>query len=214
MKLAHRFAVLFLILITGFAVYGSWSFKVLSELKVNGPVYQRIIQGKDLIADILPPPEYIIESYLVSLQAMSAAPGERKPLIDSLKALKTDYDTRHDFWAKETLDDELKDQLLDKAGKPAREFYQIAFTQFVPALEKDDSAAAAAALDKMKAHYLTHRLAINKLVQLASKRNEIDEGNAKTKIATSTWALLAILLLVTTLVSVFLIGISRSSCQR
>lgn len=88
MKLAHRFAVLFLILITGFAVYGSWSFKVLSELKVNGPVYQRIIQGKDLIADILPPPEYIIESYLVSLQAMSAAPGERKPLIDNLKALK------------------------------------------------------------------------------------------------------------------------------
>lgn len=32
------------------------------RIKVNGPVYRDIIRGKDLIADILPPPEYIIES--------------------------------------------------------------------------------------------------------------------------------------------------------
>lgn len=31
------------------------------RIKVNGPVYVDIIRGKDLIADILPPPEYIIE---------------------------------------------------------------------------------------------------------------------------------------------------------
>src|SRR5919108_169668 len=36
----------------------------LSELKVGGPVYRQIVLGKDLIADILPPPEYVIESYL------------------------------------------------------------------------------------------------------------------------------------------------------
>ena len=41
---------------------------MLEEPKVNGPVYQRIVQGKDLSADVLPPPEYIIESYLVTLQ--------------------------------------------------------------------------------------------------------------------------------------------------
>jgi len=40
------------------------------RIKVNGPVYLDIVRGKDLIADILPPPEYIIESYLVVLQGM------------------------------------------------------------------------------------------------------------------------------------------------
>jgi methyl-accepting chemotaxis protein len=40
------------------------------RIKVNGPVYQEIERGKDLIADILPPPEYIIEAYLVALQAL------------------------------------------------------------------------------------------------------------------------------------------------
>jgi methyl-accepting chemotaxis protein len=59
MKLSHRFMALFAVLVFGFATYGAWSFKVLNNFKVNGPVYQRIVQGKDLIGDILPPPEYI-----------------------------------------------------------------------------------------------------------------------------------------------------------
>ena len=210
MKLSHRFIVLLVILIASFASYGAWSFKVLNNLKVNGPVYQRIVQGKDLIADILPPPEYIIESYLVSLQAIAAAPAERKPLIDNLKSLKNDYDTRHVFWSKENLDGAIKEMLLSSADKPAQEFYQIAFAQFVPALEKEDSAAAAAALDEMKQRYMLHRSAINKLVELATRRNEADEANARTEIASSAWIMLAILIGATGLVALFLLAIARS----
>jgi hypothetical protein len=40
------------------SVYG------LSQLKVGGPLYNQIKLGNDLIADILPPPEYVIEAYL------------------------------------------------------------------------------------------------------------------------------------------------------
>jgi hypothetical protein len=65
LKIRTRFMLLLGLFVCGFALYGSWSFKTLNELKVNGPLYQRIVQNKDLIADILPPPEYIIESYLV-----------------------------------------------------------------------------------------------------------------------------------------------------
>jgi methyl-accepting chemotaxis protein len=210
MKLSHRFIVLLAILVISFATYGAWSFKVLNNLKVNGPVYQRIVQGKDLIADILPPPEYIIESYLVSLQAMAAPPAERKALIENLKSLKNDYDTRHVFWVKENLEGALKDLLLVSADKPAQEFYQIAFSQFVPALERDDSVAAAAALETMKQHYVVHRAAVNKLVELATKRNEVDEASAKTEIETSTWIMLALLIGATGLVASFLLGIARS----
>jgi len=194
LKLAHRFALLMAIIVAGFALYGAWSFSVLNQLKVNGPIYQRVVQGKDLIADILPPPEYIIESYLVSLQAMSAAPAERKALIDNLKSLKGDYDTRHDFWTKEVLEDDLKNLLLNGADKPAQAFYQVAFNQFVPALEKADAPAAAAALDVMKQHYSQHRAAVNQLVERATKRNADDEADAKVQIASSSAIMLAILL--------------------
>ncbi|KQQ40083.1 chemotaxis protein [Duganella sp. Leaf126] len=194
MKLAHRFAVLMGIIIAGFALYGSWSFYVLNRVKVNGPIYEQVVQGKDLIADILPPPEYIIESYLVALQATSAPPAERAPLIDNLRALKKDYDTRHDYWTGQPLDAETKDMLVKGADKPAQAFYQVAFAQLVPALEKNDTAAAEAAMALMKQHYAQHRSAINALVERATKLNADDEAGARAEIASSSAIMLAILL--------------------
>ncbi|MDO8654751.1 MAG: methyl-accepting chemotaxis protein [Undibacterium sp.] len=194
MKLSQRLLALLLIILLSFVAYGAWSFKVLNNLKVNGPVYQHIVQGKDLIADILPPPEYIIESYLVTLQLMAALPAQRPQLIDSFKSLKKDYDTRHDFWVKENLDGALKEQLLTIADKPAQMFYQVAFNQFLPALEKDDTAAATAALEAMKQSYQAHRGGINTLVELVNKRNETDEASARAEIETASWIMLAILL--------------------
>ena len=210
MKLAHRFAILMGIIIVGFASYGSWSFHVLIHVKVNGPIYDRVVQGKDLIAEILPPPEYIIESYLVALQAMSASPAERGPMIDNLKLLKKDYDTRHDFWAGQALDGDTKDLLLKGADKPAQAFYHVAFTQLVPALEKDDAAAADAALGLMKHHYALHRVAINQLVERATKLNAQDEADAKEKIASASAIMLGILLASVGLAAAVSYGLARS----
>src|ERR1017187_10342229 len=85
-KLWHRFAFLVGLFAFGYIIYGVWSFKTLNELKVNGPIYQRIVQGKDLISDILPPPEYILESYLVALQLYVADDrAEQDRLIERLK---------------------------------------------------------------------------------------------------------------------------------
>lgn len=65
-----KLAVLVCVFICSFAVFFVLAFFTLNKLKVNGPVYHNIAQGKDLIADILPPPEYIIESNLVALQML------------------------------------------------------------------------------------------------------------------------------------------------
>src|SRR5437868_12356878 len=114
--LRSKFLLLLGVLLVGFVIFGVWSFYVLQELRVNGPVYERIVQGKDLIADILPPPEYIIESYLVSMQFERATDkAEQDALVTRLKALKADYDTRHEFWLKETLEPGLKDIFLTQA---------------------------------------------------------------------------------------------------
>ena len=85
-KLSRRLALLVAIFSLGMIVYGGWSLRVLHELKVNGPVYQRIVQGKDLVADVLPPPEYILESYLVAFQLMASEDrGAQDKLVERLK---------------------------------------------------------------------------------------------------------------------------------
>ena len=193
LKLSHRFAVLIGVFALGFAVYGAWSFKTINELKVNGPVYQRIVQGKDLIADILPPPEYIIESYLVALQIAGAAEkAEQDTLIERLKTLQAEYDTRHAVWLKEGLGSELDDIFLKQAHIPAMTFYAAAFKEFIPAIQKQDREASAAAMTRMKQSYETHRKAIDQVVQITTKRNETDEAQAKDRIQSANLSLLAI----------------------
>ena len=193
-KLSHSFAILIGLGALGFIVYGVWSFKTLNELKVNGPIYQRIVQGKDLIADILPPPEYIIESYLVTLQLPDAGAGaEQDQLVARLKKLKGEYDERHAFWLKEELDGDLSENLLKQAHPQAANFYNIAFNEYLPAVKKSDKEAAAQAMTRMKAAYEKHRAAIDKVVELAGKRNAADEADAKARIQSATRLLLVIL---------------------
>src|SRR3954449_10318826 len=69
----------------------------LSQLKVGGPLYSKIKLGNDLIADILPPPAYVIEAYLeatLALQDPSTVVARRERLLQ----LKKEYDERHQFW--------------------------------------------------------------------------------------------------------------------
>ena len=196
MKLSHRFALLISVFVFGFGLYCAWSFKALNDLKVNGPVYQRIVQGKDLIADILPPPEYIIESYLVSMQLAGAADkAEQEVLVARLKTLKDEYDKRHEFWLKEDLDSSLKDIFLNQAHAPAVAFYKTAFDELVPVVQKQDKDAAAAVMTRMRQFYETHRKVIDQVVEITTKRNESDEEFAREKISSARWLMLAIFII-------------------
>ncbi len=68
LKLSQKVVMPVFVSLVGFVIASTASFRALSKINVNGPRYQRIVQGKDLVAVILPPSGYIIESYLVALQ--------------------------------------------------------------------------------------------------------------------------------------------------
>jgi methyl-accepting chemotaxis protein len=211
LTLSHRFLILIGVFALGFLVYGGWSFRTLDELKVNGKLYERIVQGKDLIADILPPPVYIIESYLVCLQIGSAlTDADQAVLTERLKVLQTDYQTRHAFWAGQSLDQDVAILLLKQAHEPAEAFYKIAFDAYLPALQKKDAAAATAAMQRMKLLYETHRQSIDQIVQLATKQGQADEAAAATQIRSATLWLMAILVLALTTSTLIAIGTLRN----
>ncbi|MGZ5059674.1 MAG: methyl-accepting chemotaxis protein, partial [Methylobacter sp.] len=89
-----RFILILGTLIIGFSLFGIATFKAMTKLNVNGPVYQRIAQGKDVIADVLPPPEYIIESYMVALQLTVVSDFydlKTQALVSRFKKLKLAY---------------------------------------------------------------------------------------------------------------------------
>ena len=209
-KLFFRFALIILCVVIGFAIYGLWSFKTLNQLKVNGPTYLHIAQGKDLVADILPPPVYIIESYLVSLQLNSEDKSEQAGLVARLKVLQEEYHSRHAFWEKEKLSRDLNDALLKEAHAPALAFYTLVFEQFVPAIQAGNKEHAASALSAMKGAYEKHRKAIDQVVKSANSRVVIDEQEAAEQIRAATFVMLAVLVLTIAFTVFVAILISRS----
>jgi methyl-accepting chemotaxis protein len=196
LTLSLRLAALVAIFLTGMAIYGFWSFRTLDELKVNGPLYQRVIQSKDLIADVLPPPVYVLESYLVGFQLMAAAgQPEQDALAARLLALRRDYDARRRYWQGRQLDHEVAEILLKQVDAPAQAFYAAAFGQLIPALRARDNGRAEAAMLRMKQAYARHLAAVNRLVAISGRRAAATEAESAGLIAWSSLTLLAILAL-------------------
>jgi len=193
LRFARRLAILVGIFAGGFLLYGFWSFRTLDELRVNGPLYAEVIQGKDLIADVLPPPLYIIESFLVAQQlAAASSQVERAQLAQRLRTLHAQQVARVHYWQGRPIDGSLAES-LKQANIQATAFYNEAFGQLVPALELGDRPRAEHALAKMQRHYDLHRQVVDDLVNLAASRARFTEGQAADRIRFDSALMLAIL---------------------
>ena len=190
-----RFAILLCIFTLGFAFFGAWSFKTLNELQVNGPLFQRIVKNKDLVADVLPPPAYIIESYLTALQISTASDAtHRDALAQTLTRLRKDYNDAHDKWKSSGIGPELESKLLVQADGPAKAFYAAVFDGLIPAAQKEDRAGVAGALKAAESAYEEHRRAIDEVVKQANALVVQDEADARNRIQFASLLLGAILL--------------------
>lgn len=174
-----RFTLIVGTLVIGFSLFGFATFKAMNTLNVNGPIYQRIVQGKDIIADVLPPPEYIIESYLVALQLTQANdPVEISALMLHFQTLKTEYQSRHRYWLGQSLEQELHTPLLENSYRAAQSFYDEAEHHFLPAIQSAERNGLMLSLQKMRLAYEQHRTAVDEVVRLTTARNAGDEAQA------------------------------------
>lgn len=161
----------------GFAAVLFTGNAALSKLKVGGPVYGQILLGKDLIADILPPPEYILESYLETTLALQDHAGlaEHKT---RLAQLHKDYDQRHLYWQQAPIDATIKQELTESSHEQVNAFWNETETTFLPALERNDQDTARRAYAGLTKNYLAHRAIIDKIVAQTNAENQKIETSA------------------------------------
>ncbi|WP_374479353.1 response regulator [Zoogloea sp.] len=125
-------------------------------------------QGKDVIADVLPPPLYVIEAQLTALQLGQARAAERPPLLGKLSSLKRKYDERNTYWAQQALSPELRDALLATQKRTADAYWRFLFDDYVAALQRDDTAEAAELQRTLLERYEAHRATVDATVKIAS----------------------------------------------
>jgi methyl-accepting chemotaxis protein WspA len=211
MKLSVRLILLAVCFIVGFLTFGYFSYRTLDVVKVNGPVYKQIVQSKDVVADVLPPPEYIIESYLLVLELNdetdAVAMGK---LFERGKKLRREYEERHEFWLQDLAPGPLKQAMTDRAYRPAMAFFEIRDNQFVPAMQAGDRTKAHdITRGPLKQLYEEHRVAIDDVVAMATKANVEQEKHATEIISRDS----LVLLIIAGMVVVVVFFISTSAWQ-
>jgi len=158
-----------LLALAGFLVFGVVAYFTVSELKINGARYRRITQGMNLVADVVPPQEYLVESYLAVHQMLGETDRRRlDDLIQQGQTLRAAFEARHQYWQRALSPGPLRDALLKDAYEPGVEFLRIRDDEFVPAVRRgDQEAARLIAETQLKPLYEQHRKAILECVQLA-----------------------------------------------
>lgn len=222
LTLRGKFNLLIILFAAGALLFGFASLQMISKVKVNGPHYELIIKGKDLQADILPPPAYILESYAIALQCLTVAnPEALAGLLEKGNALQKDFADRYTYWESRLPDPEMRKLLFEEARPPALEFFKVRDTQFKAALEAGDKEKAGKIFSSnLQPLYDKHLAAILKLVESANKFTADEEKNVAHMISRSSGFLLlaiaAVVLVVVFLsraVSSSIIGTAQRTAQ-
>ena len=149
-----------------FSLVAVWQY-ALSNITIGGSTYTEIAEAKDLVADVLPPPQYIIEPYLIATLALESPATAPMRQAESI-TLKAEYDQRHRHWSNSKLDSEARDLLLGDAHRPAEAFWKLLLEDFYPALITGDESRASKTYKVLSEHYAQHRSAVDKVVLRAT----------------------------------------------
>ena len=209
LTIAAKLRLILAMSVLGIVVSSMLFYDAMKRSSVHGPGYMEIVQGKDVIADILPPPEYIVESHLVVHQMVVALQNKRQSEvtrgIDRLQVLKKEFTDRHAFWNTDLSDEKQRAMMLEQLYTPAMEFYQILESELIPACEQNqEEKAVQILLGPLTEQYTLHRDAVNSLVTYTMEKNVTREGEIVESMNASTN--LCLVIVVTTIAIVGGVG--------
>jgi len=196
-KLSHQLAALLLAFLVGMIAFGIYSNYCLirtsskisaaeAKARVNGDIYNRIVLTKDLLADVLPPPAYLIESYLMALRLIdSADKSGQEMLIGQIDRLHREFNASFNRWNKDLPKGQLKDSFLNSA-EAGRSFFEILEKQLIPAVTTGNNTLAKEIAQKgLLEKYNAQRAEIDKVVTHANEESDVTKKELNQAIAES-----------------------------
>jgi len=193
-KVKAKLSLLLVMFALGFTAFALISYDTLRTLQVNGPYYHKIAAGKDIIADVLPPPKYIIESYLLALQMADPANREEvNDMIERSRKLRDQYNERQEYWKNDSIivGTPMYTPMLEGSYTPAIEFFEVRDNEFIPAVRRRDyKTAESLTRGKLKILYERHRRGVDEVVRAATAYNTMVEQEAAAAVTQRTAILL------------------------
>jgi methyl-accepting chemotaxis protein len=167
-----------LLLLTAASLYS------LEKVRIGGAEFEKIDANNDLIADVLPPPLYLVESHLWVME-IEANPAASAEPISKLGQLRKDFDDRLNYWKNQKISPEITARVRDQLAPSGQAFWQLVEGELLPAVRAGDAAAIAKAGDDIDRAYAEERKIVDGLVPLlkASDQRLQTEANGIVRLA-------------------------------
>jgi len=137
----------------------------LKTLQVNGPLYGEIVGGKDLIADILPPPMFLVESYLLANEAV-VHPELVARNLARIADLRREDAARRGYWKQFALREDLRRQLEGEVLPRSDALWATIEGPFRSAVQNGGNVGPV--MDTLRDQFSAHREAVVKLVEMST----------------------------------------------
>ena len=191
-RIVVLFSAFTLALIT---IGGSIAAYHISKNVIGGAEFNRIVDAKDAVADILPPPMFVVEPFVhANIAALNTS--EASASIAEIKRLRGLFDESRKRWAESDLPPALKQAMVRDVGESAAAFWQILETEFLPAVSAGDRITASSALSALDNKFQAHRVhVVATTAKLIDYSNSVSESSAtQVRILMVELLLLAVLL--------------------
>lgn len=171
-----------------FSAYG------INTIRFGGEMHRVNQQLSDFNADILPPPEYLVESYLIA-NLVVRSPSQLDSYSRKLSKLKREWHERAEHWAASDLEPSLKAGIGKTVAEDGTAFWKIVEERLLPAARSRDATQTMQALADLDKVYEQHRDRIDTLVTgAAQEQKELAETASLT--LTAIYIGLAVVVLV------------------
>ena len=136
--------------IVAFILFAAMSFWVINQVRVNGPVYNNLLEYQNLVADALPPPLYPVDAFAFYNQAYVASTNfnneKRDKALENAAKYEVLFKERAAYWQKNLNNEKLQGPFAAMV-KSGENFYQVAHARFIPSLPLGTVAASAPLAD-------------------------------------------------------------------
>ncbi|MDT0506601.1 methyl-accepting chemotaxis protein [Novosphingobium sp. MMS21-SN21R] len=167
-------------------------------IRFGGPLHRQNLLQDELLADILPPPAFVVEPYLHATWAI-ADPAHAGDALEELKEEHELFRQRKAYWQKADVPEELRAEVTATIGA-ADAFWAALDSAFIPAMTSGDLATMKAVhAAKLTPAYIRQHDAVSHLVE--------SSGKYRTGLMDKAQLLVGILIMVFVAIALAIVGV-------
>ena len=173
---------------------------VVYAIRADGPMTQDSALQAEILADVLPPPAFVVEPYL-NASLIVHDPARAGPYLSELKDERAEFEARKAYWKTAPVPEQLRQPLNDTIAA-ADKFWQVMDKAFLPAIASGNQEALEEAFTMQIAPiYRVQREQVRSIVALSrtysaatAAHNANLTGLALAALATLAFAMLGLIL--------------------